>query len=644
MNKTKTYKVENIVKGLTYLTAFLTFAASFQKISFFYYILSFFIFSFSLFLEYKKTFVNRTLINTLALTFTIFRLLFITFETLIETLMEILLFLLSLKFLEEKKFRDYMQIYLLSIIIFAGTTFISLEIIFLFYLFLYIIFLNFSIIFLTYHSQEKNLSFSKETLTKIFLKTGLIPLLAIPFTAFFFIILPRTDFPIFSFINKGFKAKTGFSDTVNLGAVSSIQEEDVVVFRAKMKKIDESSLYWRGIVFEFFNGKTWISLKSQLTFKDKTNFKIKNKKTVYQIIYLEPYGDRYLFGLDVPYKIVTSPGFSQTLIEKDFTYFLKTPILSRIKYKVYSCPSPYIPESIKKSLYLQLPSNISRNVKNLAKSLKGSTPEETAKNILNFLKNGDYKYSLTNLPLSSDPLSDFLFKYKRGNCEYFASSMAILLRINGIPARVVGGYKGGIYNKLGGYYLVRQKDAHMWVEAFIDGKGWVRYDPTPYLTNINFKPKLSKIALFWETINYYYINFILNYDIRKQLILAQKISSLVKPKQLNWKTFKIISYFLLILFFIILSVYSISCLLKRKPLSPEIKLINEFLKILKTKGYLKRKEEGLEEFVLKIKEPQLREKALRFVKIFETFFYKDLSLSKSEIKKLKDLIKDIKKT
>jgi len=644
MNKTKTYKVENIVKGLTYLTAFLTFAVSFQKVSFFYYILSFFIFSFSLFLEYKKTFVNRTLINTLALTFTIFRLLFITFETLIETLMEILLFLLSLKFLEEKKFRDYMQIYLLSIIIFAGTTFISLEIIFLFYLFLYIIFLNFSIIFLTYHSQEKNLSFSKETLTKIFLKTGLIPLLAIPFTAFFFIILPRTDFPIFSFINKGFKAKTGFSDTVNLGAVSSIQEEDVVVFRAKMKKIDESSLYWRGIVFEFFNGKTWISLKSQLTFKDKTNFKIKNKKTIYQIIYLEPYGDRYLFGLDVPYKIVTSPGFSQTLIEKDFTYFLKTPILSRIKYKVYSCPSPYIPESIKKSLYLQLPSNISRNVKNLAKSLKGSTPEETAKNILNFLKNGDYKYSLTNLPLSSDPLSDFLFKYKRGNCEYFASSMAILLRINGIPARVVGGYKGGIYNKLGGYYLVRQKDAHMWVEAFIDGKGWVRYDPTPYLTNINFKPKLSKIALFWETINYYYINFILNYDIRKQLILAQKISSLVKPKQLNWKTFKIISYFLLILFFIILSVYSISCLLKRKPLSPEIKLINEFLKILKTKGYLKRKEEGLEEFVLKIKEPQLREKALRFVKIFETFFYKDLSLSKSEIKKLKDLIKDIKKT
>ena len=110
MNNIRTYKVKNIVKGLTYLTAFLTFAASFQKISFFYYILSFSIFFFSLLLEYKKTFVNRTLINTLALTFTIFRLLFITFETLIETLMEILLFLLSLKFLEEKKFRDYLSL------------------------------------------------------------------------------------------------------------------------------------------------------------------------------------------------------------------------------------------------------------------------------------------------------------------------------------------------------------------------------------------------------------------------------------------------------------------------------------------------------------------------------------------------------
>ncbi|MCD6548796.1 MAG: hypothetical protein J7K10_04950, partial [Thermodesulfobacterium sp.] len=88
--------------------------------------------------------------------------------------------------------------------------------------------------------------------------------------------------------------------------------------------------------------------------------------------------------------------------------------------------------------------------------------------------------------------------------------------------------------------------------------------------------------------------------------------------------------------------YLTSRLPKRKPLSPEIKLINEFLKILKTKGYSKRKEEGLEEFVSKIKDPQLREKALEFVKIFETFFYKDLSLSKSEIKKLKNLIKELK--
>ena len=157
-----------------------------------------------------------------------------------------------------------------------------------------------------------------------------------------------------------------------------------------------------------------------------------------QIIYLEPYGDRYLFGLDKPYKIDYKSGLPYFLKKQNLLFFLSTPVISRIKYKVFSVLTDTIPQKyINKNLYLQLPKNLSPKIKTLAIKLKKETDEETANQILKFLKYGEYKYSLKNLPISKNPLEEFLFKYKYGNCEYFVSSMAVLLRINGISARLV---------------------------------------------------------------------------------------------------------------------------------------------------------------------------------------------------------------
>ena len=87
-------------------------------------------------------------------------------------------------------------------------------------------------------------------------------------------------------------------------------------------------------------------------------------------------------------------------------------------------------------------------------------------------------FANSDLPGGRDPVDGFLFGKKRGYCEYFASSFAVLLRLAGVPARLVGGYYGGEYNELGGYYLVTQDDAHVWVEALAGGR-WVRIDPEP---------------------------------------------------------------------------------------------------------------------------------------------------------------------
>ena len=79
----------------------------------------------------------------------------------------------------------------------------------------------------------------------------------------------------------------------------------------------------------------------------------------------------------------------------------------------------------------------------------------------------------------ADPLADFLFERRKGHCEYFASAMAVMLRTLGIPSRLVTGFQGGAYNPVSGWSVVRASDAHSWVEAWIDGRGWITFDPTP---------------------------------------------------------------------------------------------------------------------------------------------------------------------
>ena len=640
--KEKSYKVETAVKIFTYSAGFIAFIILFGKISYFYYSASFILFLVSIYLEYKKIHIKRTFINIFAILLVILKFYNVSLETILQPALEVLLFLLSLKFLEDKKFRDYMQIYLLSVLILAGSTLISFDIIFLVYLLLYILILNISIILLTYYSQDKEIILSEETLIKLFLKTSIIPLLAIPFTVLFFIILPRTDFPIFGFLNKEAKAKTGFSENVRLGEVSNIQEDNTVIFRAKMRKVREDFLYWRGIVLDFFNGKTWISLKHK-RIEGETILK---GIPIMQIIYLEPYGDRYLFGLDKPYKIDYNSGLPHLLKKTEFTFFLSTPVISRIKYKVFSVLTDTIPQKyINKSLYLQLPKNLSPKIKTLATKLKKETDEETANQILKFLKYGEYKYSLKNLPISKNPLEEFLFKYKYGNCEYFASSMAVLLRINGIPARLVPGYRGGIYNNVGKYYLIRQSNAHVWVEAFIKGKGWVRYDPTPSLSyQLTNRKSLSKIELIFETINYYYINFVLNYDLKKQVALVRSVSKLAKIP--NFKLFidkkKILYFVSFVLLISSAGILWFKYFLNVKKLKDEEKLMKDFLKILEEKGYKKKETEGLEEFVSKIKDKKLKVEALNFVKIFEKIYYKDKPFTKEKLNELKNIINRLK--
>ena len=128
-----------------------------------------------------------------------------------------------------------------------------------------------------------------------------------------------------------------------------------------------------------------------------------------------------------------------------------------------------------------MPRDLPASVSQLAHSIVGaeSDPARKAALLMDHFRTGGYTYALHSPTGEGHPLERFLLRSKTGYCEYYASGLAVMLRAVGVPARVIGGYLGGEFNSAGNYYLVRQSAAHTWVEAYLDGQGWVRLDATP---------------------------------------------------------------------------------------------------------------------------------------------------------------------
>ena len=172
---------------------------------------------------------------------------------------------------------------------------------------------------------------------------------------------------------------------------------------------------------------------------------------------------------------------------------------------------------------LQLP-RLDPRIPELARQLMGEGGDlERARSLERHLRR-DYVYTL-QLPSVEprDPLADFLFNRKRGHCEYFASSMAVMLRAQGIPARVVNGFAGGAYNPVSDLYMIRASDAHTWVEAYIDGRGWMTFDPTPSALRSSGVSLLTTLGYYLDAADSFWQEWVLNYDLARQFILGSNI-------------------------------------------------------------------------------------------------------------------------
>jgi hypothetical protein len=642
MNNNRTIRIETIVIFITYLVGALAFLSIVKEIAFLYSTVFCLLFSISLYFEYRRSFrIPRWLLIVLSLAIVIFALFRLDMQELVTQMLETLLMLLAIKLLEEKKVRDYMQIYAITLLLLSGTGLLSLNIAFFVFYLILILLLTVAAILLTYYAQDPQLALPDNIIIKIVTKSFLIPLLAIPLTFLMFIILPRTPYPLLNFLNRMDKARTGFTDQVRLGAVSDIQEDSTIVLRANMEKIDENDLYWRGIVLEYFDGKGWISMKkksAQRSFPGRFS-----GKSIKQTIYLEPYGNAYLFSLDRPVYVAGQ----NVKRSQDLTYSSTGYFDTRLKYEAISVLGDSIAEdTIDETKYLQIPRNLSPKIIKLAKDFAADSHDKTIQAIFGYLRSSAFTYSLRGLPVSKNPLEDFLFETKSGNCEFFASALAVMLRVNGIPARLVGGYRGGYFNDVGQYYLVPQKYAHAWVEAYVKPKGWVRIDPTPAIldgsASLLSSGGFQKFTILMDTLNYYWYVLVINYNLEKQFSIVLKLrSELRRPHMgLAFQRDTALKWLTIILIIVGIGI-SVRVCTKNDVKSPEEKILAAFLKRMEKRGYPKRPSQGLEEFSRTVQDEDIGQKAALFVKHFQEVYFQDKVFTKSDIRVLREILSSL---
>lgn len=371
-----------------------------------------------------------------------------------------------------------------------------------------------------------------------------------------FLLIPRFTTGYLGAISLQPSLMTGFSDNVALGEIGELKKNTSVVLRIRVDSdpARASDIHWRGIVLTNFDGSRWFTPAQDQTIVipnpngdysfasprlDRENF-----YSLHYTVLMEPIATdaifiapqiaalRGRFGNEA--NRPDAPSRKGLLfIDRTGSIFNSAHNGAKIRYEGVSylratppsdlreAPSAF-PEAIY-ATYLQLPT-LDPRIPKLAADVTASSKNEydKASAIRNYLI-AHYSYTLDlSGSHGADPLANFLFVRRAGHCEYFASAMTVMLRSVGIPARYVTGFLPGQYNDLGGDYIIRQSDAHSWVEVYFPTYGWVTFDPTPSGRE-NRTGLFSRIGLYWDWLQLTWGEWIINYDFSHQLVLGQNL-------------------------------------------------------------------------------------------------------------------------
>jgi protein-glutamine gamma-glutamyltransferase len=383
------------------------------------------------------------------------------------------------------------------------------------------------------------------------------------FTAILFVLFPRVGLSLLLLNHSRSSRMVGFSDSVDLGGVGLLRSDPAIALRVYLDDLPSDppprvSLYLRGTAFDQYDGRTWT----------RTDSARLPARQIGDDVMLRRHGEvpnsrRFTLDLEPispPVIFLPPNAFSMTLLRRGEPVLGRsTPVFQGpegefkyagddrgLRYQVQvATSSPLPPERLgaeDRERYLRVPRHVTPAIAELARRWASGTtsPFEMARALEQHLRT-EYTYDLASPSgAAQNPLEHFLLESRRGHCEFYSTAMAMMLRTLGVPTRNVAGFVGGTFNRFGRFYAVRQGDAHSWIEAYIDGSGWTRFDPTPPVGAAPLAPTEGAIAFLRDVVEaaaQRWNRHIVGYDLDQQLRLLRTVSEkYASPNAPAWRS------------------------------------------------------------------------------------------------------------
>lgn len=452
----------------------------------------------------------------------------------------LLSFLSLLKYMEIRSVKDFQNFLLIYILYFSATTMLASQVL-TFLLGVICIASHFVILI-----KLQGFTFNSFNFKRFF---SLVLLSFVPI-AFFFVVIPQIGVGGFGNLSNR-QSTAGISNELSPGSLWEIAKDTSIhlVLDTKQMKKSLLSSYWRIYTFEVNDGKNWsASTPVELDIIDQVPVLTVNDLTK-----------------------SNHPKIKNNYYSSNVESLTRNLFLSKMKtYKLYQSKRREVDLSKSKFDKNTNVKKSSSELRDFVRDIKGETNTLKFEAVINKLKSLNLSYSTSKTEINSDDMSDFLFRSKRGYCEHFASSAAIILRMLNVPARVVVGYFGGRYNPRDKLIFITGQNAHAWIE-YHDGTKWIEEDPVERVIsssvlpdndfelyfkekdehkNFNFDSLISDIYVLYMTLNYNFFKYDL--DVQKQLFLEFKEYILINKVKI------LFSFFGLLIFFIILNTLFIS--------------------------------------------------------------------------------------
>ncbi len=508
--------------------------------------------------------VLRTLLVVLS-----FTLLFIDYQNLaaVEPMVSLLLLAFTLKLLEIRYYRDFLVLIFLSYFVIASSFLFDQSVLHTFFGVVSTVITTVVLI------QVNSIGISINSRIRLALKMLLQSLLL---AAVMMLVLPRLN-PLWTVPLQSGEALVGVSDSMSPGDFDQLIRSNELALRITFEDqiIERSQMYWRGLVFDQFDGRRWQrsepvgitathhqgSHRFQADLRESFQRDSSGNVIHYEVL-MEPTGQHWLYGLSplliesqTPHPLVYTQN-QEVLQKQKIHQRVKYLAASRLGITRHSNNQPVKQLSIReREQYIALP--VGSNPRTYDQAIiwrqQASSDQDYINNVLQFFRE-NFTYTLSPPKLSRHTSDEFLFSTQQGFCEHFSSSFVVLMRSVGIPSRIVVGYQGGQWSSDKTYLNVYQRDAHAWAEVWLESQGWVRVDPTAAVAEVRIErgvtaalPEserelvgrtssvyqwLGQLQNQWQLIDYRWQQWVLDYDSQKQKTLLTDYLGNITPLKL----------------------------------------------------------------------------------------------------------------